>query len=81
MATEEEAHKAREQHSDYLRKLGAHAIQVDQIRRGGRKTFAVVAHVEREPDEPPPGSLEVESGGKKKKVPLAVRVSPMAQLE
>jgi hypothetical protein len=81
MATEKEANKAREEHSDYLTALGAHAILVDQIKRGGSKTFAVIAFCEREPAKPVPAELEIKSGGKKKKIPLAVRITPMAKLE
>lgn len=81
MATEKDANKAREKHSDFLRSLGAHAILVDEIKRGGEKTFGVIAFVEEKPSEPPPSELEIESGGAKKKIPLAVRVTPMATLE
>ena len=81
MATEKEANKAREKHADFLRKLGAHAILVDKIRRGGENTFGVIAFVAEKPSEPLPDELEIESGGEKKKIPLALRVTPMATLE
>ena len=81
MATEKEANKAREEHSDYLRKLGAHAILVDKVKRGKQDTFGVIAFCEEEPSGEVPNELEIESGGEKKKVPFAVRVTPMATLE
>jgi hypothetical protein len=81
MATEKEANKAREKHSDFLRKLGAHAILVDKIKRGKENTFGVIAFCEEKPSEPLPDELEIESGGEKKKIPFAVRVTPMATLE
>jgi hypothetical protein len=81
MATEKEANKARAEHSDYLRKLGAHAILVDKVKRGKQDTFGVIAFCEHEPSGAVPDELEIESGGEKKKVPFAVRVTPMATLE
>jgi hypothetical protein len=81
MATEAEAHRAREQHSDYLRDLGAHAIAVDKIKRGGEDTFGVIAYYEKKPSDSVPDSLEIEHNGKKKKVPLTMRIAPMATLE
>ena len=90
MATEKEAHKAREEHSDFLRSLGAHAILVDKVqaKRGGAKSkqasgeaFGVIVFVKEKPSEPVPKELEIESGGKKKKIPLAVKITPMATLE
>lgn len=74
MASEREANAAREHYSDFLRDLGAHAIAVDEVRRGGEKTFAVVAYFEEKPSESLPKSLEVKSGGKELEVPLAVKV-------
>lgn len=81
MATEKEAHKAREKYSDFLRSLGAHAILVDKIKRGKEETFGVIVFCEEKPSKPLPKELEIESGGAKKKIPLAVRVAPMATLE
>ncbi len=81
MATEAEAHAAREQHSDYLKDSGAHAIAVDKIKRGSEDTFGVIAFYEKEPDGPLPDSLEIEQGGNKKSVPLATVVTPRATLE
>jgi hypothetical protein len=81
MATEEEAHKARELHSDYLKDSGAHAIAVDKIKRGGEDAFGVIALFEKEPDDPLPDSLEIEQDGNKKRVPLATMITPRATLE
>ena len=81
MATEAEAHEAREQHSDYLKDSGAHALAVDKIRRGGEDTFGVIAFYEQEPDGPLPESLEIEQDGKMKSVPLATMITPRARLE
>ena len=81
MATEKEANKARDKHSDYLRELGAHAILVDKIKRGKQDTFGVIAFCEAQPSGDVPKELEIESGGEKKKVPFAVRITPMATLE
>ena len=45
MASEKQANKARELHSDLLVKQGAHAIGVAQGRQYGKRGFVVVAHV------------------------------------
>lgn len=74
MSSEKEANLAREQHSEFLRKLGAHAIAVDEIKRDGEKTFGVIAFFEEKPGEAPK-TLEVKSGKKTMEVPLAVRVA------
>jgi hypothetical protein len=81
MATEAEAHRAREQHSDYLKDSGAHAIAVDKIRRGGEDTFGVIAFYEKEPHVPLPDSLEIEQDGKSQSVPLVTMITPRATLE
>ena len=73
MASEKEANAAREEHSDYLRQLGAHAIAVDEVRRGGEKTFAVIAYCEEEPSGPVPKRLEVKRGRRTAEVPLVVK--------
>ena len=74
MSSEREANIAREQHSDFLRGLGAHAIGVDEVTRGGEKTFAVIAYFEQKPSEPVPKTLEVKAGGRTFEVPLALKV-------
>ena len=81
MISEAEAHLAREQHSDFLKDSGAHAIAVDQIERRGENTFGVIAFYENAPDAPLPDSLEIERDGQKKSVPLATMITPRATLE
>ena len=81
MATEKEANKAREKHSDFLRKLGCHSILVDKVKRGKESTFGVIGFCEKRPSGPLPDELEIESGGEKKKIPFALRITPMAKLE
>jgi hypothetical protein len=73
MPSEREANLAREQHADYLHKLGAHAIAVDEVRRRGDNDFAVIAFFEEKPENVP-RTLEVKSGKKKLEVPLVARV-------
>lgn len=74
MASEKEADLAREQHSDFLRNLGAHGITVNEIKRKGEKSFAVVALFEEKPDDVP-DMLKVLSGKKTLEVPLVARVT------
>lgn len=74
MASEKEANLAREKHSDVLRDLGAHAIAVDETRRKGEKTYAVIAYFEKKP-ESIPGTLEVKRGNRTLQVPLVARVT------
>lgn len=74
MASEREANLARDRYSDFLRGLGAHAIAVDEVKRGGEKTFAVIAFFEHKPSGAP-RTLEVRSGKRTTAVPLVVRVS------
>ncbi len=74
MATEHEANLAREQYSQFLTELGAHAIAVDEVKRGGDTTFGVIAYCESKPSRPVPKSLEVKKGKETLQVPLAIRV-------
>ena len=74
MASEDEANLAREQHSDFLRNLGAHGITIDEVKRKGEKSFAVIALFEQQPDNVPE-TLEVNSGAKTLTVPLVARVT------
>ena len=81
MATEADAHEAREQYSQYLIELGAHAITVDTITRAGKDSFGVIAYYESEPPEAVPAALEIEREGKTETVPVEFRISPRATLE
>lgn len=73
MASEKEADLAREQHSNFLRDLGAHGVTVDEIKRKGEKSFAVVALFDTEPEQMP-DALEIKRGNKTLTVPLVARV-------
>lgn len=73
MANEKEANLAREQFSDYLRDLGAHGLTVDEIKRKGQKSFALIAYFE-EPPETLPKQLEIKKGKGICEVPLIARV-------
>ena len=81
MATEADAHAAREQYSQSLIDLGAHAIAVDTITRDGRDGFGVIVHFEREPLNPVPAALEIEREGTRESVPVEFRIGPLATLE
>ena len=74
MANEKEADLAREQHSDFLFDLGAHGITIDEVKRKGETTFAVVALFEKKPDEIPE-TLKIQRGKKSLEVPLIARVT------
>jgi len=80
MATLKEANQAREEHSDYLQKLGAHAIVVEKVPDDGKATFGVIAYYESLPSEAPE-TLEIERNGKAKKIPLRAELSSVAELE
>lgn len=81
MASEKEANLAREHHSDFLRKLGAHSIAVDEIKRKGEKGFAVIAFFDRKPTRDVPETLEVRSGKRTMDVPLVVEIMKMPSAE
>lgn len=80
MASEKHAHLARERHSAYLRSLGAHAIVVDRVRRGGQQTYGVIALFDK-PPRAVPQTLPVKTGGKTIAVPLVARRAPRFKLE
>ena len=81
VASEKEANRAREEHSEHLRRLGAHSIAVDEIGRGGGKSFAVVAYFSQQPAGPIPETLEVTSGGRTLFVPLVAQIMKMPSPE
>jgi hypothetical protein len=80
MASEQEAELAREQHSDFLFAQGAHGITIDEVKRKGEKSFAVVAFFEEKPEEFP-ATLKVQSGKKTLEVPLVARVTEKFKAE
>jgi hypothetical protein len=75
MASEREAESARAEHSEFLRRKGAHAVAVEEVRRGGEKTYCVVAFFEREPGADVPDALKIGRGKKETEVPLVARVA------
>lgn len=81
MSTLEEAHEAREKHSDYLQQLGAHAIGVDEIDHEGAPSFGVMAYFESEPNDSIPDTLEIDHKGTTKRVPLITIITSRASLE
>ena len=81
MANERDANAAREQNTQLLTEMGAHAIAVDEVKRGGEKTFAVVAYVPKKPAQPVPKSLQAKRGRKTLQVPLKVQVAEKFGLE
>ena len=81
MASEKEANRARAQHSDYLRRLGAHSIAVYEIKSRGEKCFAVIAYFAQKPAGPIPETLEVTSGKRKLTVPLVAQIMKMPSPE
>ena len=80
MANEKEANLARDQHADFLHKLGAHGITIDEMKKSGEKTFAVIALFEQQPEEIP-ATLEVKRGKKVMTVPLVARVEEKFKAE
>ena len=74
MATLPQANKAREDHSTWLRDLGAHSIGVEKVHVKGNKTFAVVAYL-TEASSTLPDALEIDWKDKKKKVPLVTKIA------
>jgi hypothetical protein len=78
MANQKEANLAREQHSDYLRNLGAHSIAVDHVEDKG---LSVIAFFDKKPPKDIPETLEVKSGDKTVTVPLVAEVMKMPKPE
>ena len=74
MVSENDANLAREQHSEALTKMGAHAIAVDEIDHKGKKTFGVIAFAEKMPKEAPE-YLVAKKGDKSVNVPLKVQIA------
>jgi hypothetical protein len=74
MATEKEANLARDQHADTLAELGAHSIGVDEFEFEGKKTFGVVAFVEKS-TAGLPTHLTIRSGKKETQVPLLAKIA------
>jgi hypothetical protein len=81
MVSEKEANAARAQHSDFLRKLGAHSIAIREIKGKGGKGFAVVAFFAKKPAKAVPQTLKVRFGKKTLDVPLIVGLMKMPSPE
>jgi hypothetical protein len=81
MASEKEANLGRSQHSEFLRKLGAHSIGVNEIKGKGQSGFAVTAFFSKQPTKPIPRTLKVKSGKRTVEVPLLVQVMKMPSPE
>jgi hypothetical protein len=74
MASEREANRARAEHSDLLRRLGAHSIGVDEWRQSGETGFAVIAFFEDKPEVNLPQTLEIKAGNRTVSVPLVFEI-------
>lgn len=81
LASEKEANLARQQHSDLLKRLGAHSIGVDKLKGKGETGFAVIAFFERQPSKTIPQTLETKSGQRTIAVPLVVKLMKQPSLE
>lgn len=80
MASKNDANKAREEYSELLQSLGAHAIGVDEIKKKDKRTFAVIAYMKKQnPDLP--GHLTVSAGNKKVMVPLVAKIADKFEAE
>jgi hypothetical protein len=75
MASEKQANKARELHSDFLVKRGAHAIGVADGQAYGKQGFVVVAHVDPATKAKIPDKLKGELDGKPFEVDVVTKKS------
>jgi hypothetical protein len=75
MASEQQANKARELHSDLLVKRGAHAIGVAEGKPYGKRGFVVVAHVAPDTGKKMPDKLKGEINGKPFEVDVVTKAS------
>jgi hypothetical protein len=75
VATEEQANKARDMHSDLLVERGAHAIGVESGRSHGKSGFVVVAHVAPDETHDIPSTLTARIAGKTVEVPVVTKQS------
>jgi len=80
MATEKQANEARQKHAAYLDKIGAHAVIVNEITQNGKKTFAVIACMEKAARNIP-DHLEIKQGNNTLGVPLVVNVVKKFKLQ
>jgi hypothetical protein len=80
MATHEEADQARKLEAESLRRAGAHAVGVEPV-TDSDTSYAVVAYFERNPESALPGHLELQSRGRKIRVPLKRKIRERFALE
>jgi hypothetical protein len=81
MASEKEANRARAEHSEFLKNLGAHSIGIEEIKLKGAKGFAVVAFFDRKPEKGIPQSLNIKIGNRRLAVPLIAALMKMPSIE
>jgi hypothetical protein len=81
MSKEKAAELARKQHSEFLRRQGAHAISVEEVPVSGQKQFAVVAMFEKKPKKKLPSSLKVRTSAGPEEVPLVARQEEQFHLQ
>ncbi len=75
MASEKQANKARELHSDLLVKRGAHAVGVAEGEIYGKSGFVVVAHVAPNSRQKMPDKLKGDLNGKPFEVDVVTEAS------
>jgi hypothetical protein len=82
MKTEKQAELARDQHAEFLRKKGAHAISVEKVTIAGHKQFAVVAMFDDKSKAAGlPSNLGVKTDKGESEVPLVIQEQEPFQLE
>lgn len=76
MATLKAAEAARDKFAEQLRRLGAHAIEVAQVRRRHKKQYVVIAYFEEPPRRAVPGQLEIGPRSRTSSVEVVVKIAP-----
>lgn len=76
MATLKAAEAARDKCAETLRRLGAHAIEVAQVRRRHKKQWVVIAFFEEQPRRPVPKALEIGARSRTASVEVVVKIAP-----
>jgi hypothetical protein len=75
------AGKSRKANTDAMGKKSTSRGSRSNAQRRKSPEFAVIAYFEEAPKEPLPETLEVRSGNRRLKVPLALRLAPRFRLE
>jgi len=81
MSKEKQAELARKQHSEFLRRKGAHAVSVEEVPIAGHKQFAIVASFQSKPKKKLPSSLKVKTRTGQVKIPLVARQEEQYHLQ